>query len=340
MGESVDNPKPSCDSGCPRRCPLAWALGWPYAGLVRLRRGAYRRGLLRSGSAGVPVVCVGNITCGGTGKTPMVAWVVKRFQTMGRSPAILTRGYKARGGVSEEAELLKTLTGVAVVQNPDRIAGAREAVRQGADVLVMDDGFQHLRFRRDLDIVLIDATAPFGGRTCLPLGRLREPLTALRDAHALVVTRSDRVSPESLTALEAELQRLAPQASLHRAAHAPVALIDEHGQMRPPAELSGKNVFAFCGLGSPMGFFAAVEALGAKPVGRKALADHAEYSPRVVEELRRTASRCGAEAFVTTQKDGVKIRASDFDRPVWQLGVEIRLCAGEDTLLEKLHSML
>ncbi|MCY2924491.1 MAG: tetraacyldisaccharide 4'-kinase, partial [Planctomycetota bacterium] len=137
---------------------MADVLGAPYAGAVRLRRWAYRKGLLHSHKAGVPVVCVGNLTAGGTGKTPMVAWVVKHLREQGRRPAILTRGYKAHRGISDEAELLKAVTGADVVVQADRVAGAAGAIAAGADVCVMDDGYQHLRLRRDFSIVLLDAT--------------------------------------------------------------------------------------------------------------------------------------------------------------------------------------
>ncbi|RLG28969.1 tetraacyldisaccharide 4'-kinase, partial [Methanosarcinales archaeon] len=147
----------------------------PYAAAMRLRRWAYRKGVLSSRSARAGVICVGNITTGGTGKTPMVAWVVDRLAQAGKTPAILTRGYRSAEGGSDEAALLKRLTGAAVVVNPDRAAGAKQALAGGADVLVMDDGFQHLRLRRDLDVVLIDATNPFGFGRCLPRGMLREP---------------------------------------------------------------------------------------------------------------------------------------------------------------------
>ena len=146
----------------------------PYAAAMRVRRDAYRRGVLASHAAGVPVICVGNVTTGGTGKTPMVAWVVRRLLENGFAPAILTRGYKSSAGQSDEAELLRRSlpASVPIVVNGNRLAGAQAARQQGANVLVMDDGFQHHRLRRDLDIVLIDATNPFGFGRCLPRGLL------------------------------------------------------------------------------------------------------------------------------------------------------------------------
>ena len=161
------------------RAALATVAG-PYAGTMWLRRWMYRRALLPSRRAKVPVICIGNITTGGTGKTPMVAWVVGRLKAAGCNPAILTRGYRPAAGQSDEAELLKHLCDAPVVINGDRPAGAAQAVAGGADVLVMDDGFQHRRLRRDMDVVLIDATNPFGYGHCLPRGLLREGPSALR----------------------------------------------------------------------------------------------------------------------------------------------------------------
>ncbi|MFW6062423.1 MAG: tetraacyldisaccharide 4'-kinase, partial [Planctomycetota bacterium] len=198
---------------------LLHAASMPYAVAMRARRRAYRAGLLGSVGVDVPVICVGNLTAGGTGKTPMVAWVIRELDAAGKTPAVLSRGYKAVDGQSDEAELLKAVCRVPVVMDPDRVAGARRAIEGGADVLVMDDGFQHRRLRRDLDIVLIDATNPFGFDHVLPRGLLREPPSALRYAGAVVVTRSDMISAEQLDALLERLAALAPGATLHTAVH-------------------------------------------------------------------------------------------------------------------------
>ena len=319
------------------RAALA-AASAPYAGAVRLRRWAYRVGLVPSVVAPVPVISVGNITTGGTGKTPMVAWVVARLVALGRRPAVLTRGYKAVGGKSDEAELLLRTCGAPVVVSAGRVAGARQAAINGADSLVMDDGFQHIRLRRDLDIVLIDATDPFGGGRVLPRGLLREPLCALRDAGAVVVTRSDRVAPAELQALRCRLRRLAPDASLHAAVHQAVKLVDENGSDGPLSELAGRRVFAFCGLGNPQAFFATVAGLGAELVGIEALDDHATYSRAVVEAIARSAKSAGAELLLTTQKDAVKLSGASPGLPLRILVVEMRVVEGEAELAEGIRA--
>ncbi|MCD4699021.1 MAG: tetraacyldisaccharide 4'-kinase [Phycisphaerae bacterium] len=313
----------------------------PYAGLMRLRRWAYRKGIRKTLAADVPVICVGNITVGGTGKTPMVAWVVEQLKQAGRKPAILTRGYKAVGGRSDEAELLKRLTGVPVIINPDRASGAQKAIAGGADVLVMDDGFQHLRLGRDLDIVLIDATRPFDGGVCLPAGRLREPLTALRDAHAIVITRSDTVPAEKLNNLRKRLACLAPQASIHTAVHKPARIIDENGVELLPDALYGRKVCAFCGIGNPEGFFATLTDIGARIAERVVFGDHIDYGPSEMERITAAADSSGAETVVTTAKDRIKIdNLSSLPRPLWTLEVEMRIIEGEQSLAEMILQAL
>ncbi|MDY7009744.1 MAG: tetraacyldisaccharide 4'-kinase [Planctomycetota bacterium] len=313
----------------------------PYAGIMRLRRWAYRRGIMKSYSVDAPVICIGNITVGGTGKTPMVAWVVESLKEAGRKPAILIRGYKAVGGRSDEAELLKRSTGAPVIVNPDRLAGAQKAIADGADVLVMDDGFQHLRLRRDLDIVLIDATRPFNGEMCLPVGRLREPLTALRDTHVIVITRSDTVPAEILNNLRKRLAHLAPQASIHTAVHKPVKLIDEKGVELPPDALYGRKVCAFCGIGNPEGFFATLTEIGARIAEKVVFGDHISYGPSEIESITSAVDSSGAETVVTTAKDRIKIdNPASLPRPLWTLEVQMRMAEGEQSLVDMLYQTL
>jgi tetraacyldisaccharide 4'-kinase len=317
-------------------CCIGKVLGAPYAGAMRLRRWAYRRGLKRSASAGVPVISVGNLTMGGTGKTPMVAWVVQQLKEAGRTPAILTRGYKAVAGRSDEAELLKSLTGVEVVVNPDRIAGAAAAVANGANVLMMDDGFQHMRLRRDLNIVLIDATNPFGGGSCLPCGRLREGFSALRDADAVILTRCDIADPDAVAGLRGAVTKLAPQASLHEAMHKPVKVVDDQGVQRPPESLAGRKAYVFSGIGNPDGFLATVCGLEAEPVGQLVLKDHVTYTPKFLQTMYKHADEQGAEMLLTTEKDYVKLEGMTLERPVWRLAVEMDITDGREALAERI----
>jgi tetraacyldisaccharide 4'-kinase len=307
-----------------------------YAALMRLRRWAYRKGVLPSMPAGKPVISVGNITTGGTGKTPMVAWIALELQSAGRRAGIVLRGYKATGGRSDEAELLKQLTGAIVIVHADRVAGAAQAVAAGADVIVLDDGFQHRRLRRDVDIVLIDAADPFGLGYCLPRGLLREPASALADADAVVITRSDAVNRKELDVLRNKLSRLAPRAVIVRAAHKPVAAVDGAGQRLAPSALAGRKVFAFCGIGSPRSFLHTLSELGARIVGQCILEDHCEYSPQLLEELSAMAGQAEAQLAVTTQKDYVKIGPTQFALPLWQLTIEMDVTEGREELAKVL----
>lgn len=327
-----------------------WLASKPYAAAMRLRRWAYRTGLARSHTAAtarplagapvgpLPVISVGNLTTGGTGKTPMVAWIVARLVGQGASPAILTRGYKSADGVSDEAELLGRLTGVPVIVNADRVGGAVAAAALNATVLVMDDGFQHRRLRRKLDIVLVDATNPMGYGHCLPRGLMREGPSALADAHAIVITRSDQVPAEALGALRARLARRAPKASIHLAQHRLTRFTCGASDL-PLAAVAGKKIFAFCGIGNPDSFFDSLERLGAVLAGRRALPDHAPYTPHLLADLGRQASACGAQVIVTTQKDAVKFSDLPSPLPLWQLVMEIRIVEGEEELVKKLSQL-
>jgi len=333
----------------------------PYAAATRTRRWAYRRGILPSRAVGAPVISVGNITVGGTGKTPMTAWVARELTRMGRRPAVVLRGYKARGGKSDEAELLRELLAggagpgkaggpagqdagdhwsVPVIVDPDRVRGAKKAVNQGADVIVLDDGFQHLRLRRDLDIVLIDATNPFGLGHVLPRGLLREPLAGLKCADAVVITRSDAVAPAVLEALRQRLAALAPAASIHSAVHAPTRIVDQDGAELPAQSLAGRKAFAFCGIGNPDSFFATLDRLGAVLVGRRAFGDHVRYGRPEVSAIARQAERSGAEVLVTTQKDRVKLAPADLSRPLWTVAVQIQLTGGRNELVQRISNAL
>jgi tetraacyldisaccharide 4'-kinase len=326
----------------------ALALSKPYALIMRLRRWGYRRGVLASHSAPVPVISVGNVTAGGTGKTPMVAWIVHRLMDAGRTPAIVMRGYRAARAEpgaqprSDEAELLAALTGAAVIVEPDRLAGARKAASQGADVVVLDDAFQHRRLRRDLDIVLIDAAEPLGLGHCLPRGLLREPPTALADADVIVITHADEVSPARLGEIHNMLACFCrPAVIIAEASHRPMCVIDEDGTSHAPGLLAGKKLAAFCGLGAPEHFFDSLKALGADLVACTALDDHAPYSEARLAELAAhagQAGQAGAEAMITTQKDHVRLAhiPAPAGPAIWQLAIEMDVGAGKGELVARI----
>ena len=286
-----------------------------YRFAVTLRNACYDRGAGIGPHPGVPVLSVGNLTAGGTGKTPLVIEIARRLRDSGAKPAILTRGYggSRQRPADEVLELRAALPDVPVVVNPDRLAGAREALRQhAADVLVLDDGFQHRRMPRDLDIVLIDALDPWGGGRLLPAGRLREPRESLARADVVVLTRCNQVPPEVAGHIVAEIQALADRASVVRAAVEPAGLWTVHDEPRELAELAYRCVMPVSAIGNPESF----ERLLCEHVGRLVRSlrfrDHHRYRPADVTRIVRTARQREADTVVVTRKDWPKLA------PLWR----------------------
>jgi tetraacyldisaccharide 4'-kinase len=308
----------------------------PYGLVIGCRNAAYDRRLLPIGGAGVPVVSVGNLTLGGTGKTPLVAWLARAVAAHGLRPAIVSRGYAAaRGERSDEAaELAIVLPDVPHVANRDRVAGARAAAAAGAEVAVLDDGFQHRRLARDLDIVAVDATDPFGGGRLFPRGLLREPLSGLARAGAVVLTRATAVDAPRRRDIRRQLAaacggRLPPV--WVEAAHRPVHLRSATSDTQPLDRVVGARVAAFAGIGNPAAFRATLETLGATLVGFRSFPDHHAYTPVDLRALGDWATGLRADLVVTTLKDLVKVRADRLgDRPLFALEVALELLPDTD----------
>jgi len=295
--------------------------------------------------ATVPVISIGNITVGGTGKTPMVIWLCSFLQAKGISCAILTRGYKATKGKQsdEPAVLVRNCPGAALVVNPDRLAGAIEVVkRHHAQVLIMDDGFQHRRLHRDVDIVTIDATLPFGFNRLLPAGLLREPITALKRAHAAVITRCDLVSQDNLAKLAETISRINPNIVIARTIHAPVCAMTAGDRQIPLEQLRGRKVYAFCGIANPDAFLATIGRLGANLVGSKIYDDHHNYTARDVSRIYADAAQSGAEMILATEKDYNKIGLPDnaSDLVLAYLAVKLRFVSGQDQTTQLIERSL
>jgi len=290
--------------------PLAalYALG------IRVRNARYDRNPHASQRAALPVVSIGNITTGGTGKTPIVIETVRRLRELGRTPAILTRGYGAAvGETSDEVmEFSEMLPDLAVVVDPDRVAGAQTARREhGADCAVLDDGFQHRRLRRDLDVVVIDALDPWGGGWVLPAGRLREPLDSLARAHVFIISRSNQVAPSAVEQIEAVLNEHAPHAAALHAGVEPDAVVYPDRRRETGDALAYHCVLPVCGIGNPATFLRTVEQLAGRVCAALVFGDHQRYSPRHVHKIVVAAQRRGADLVVTTRKDWVKLA------PIW-----------------------
>jgi tetraacyldisaccharide 4'-kinase len=320
------------------------AASLPYGWAVRLRNAAFQRGWIHSRRVAVPVVSVGNLTAGGTGKTPCVEYVARFYRALDRRVAILSRGYGGEGARNDEALVLEeNLPDVPHLQGADRVALAQIAIEElESEVLLLDDGFQHRRLARDLDLVLMDTTAPWGHGYLLPRGLLREPPRSLRRAGAIVLTRCDQVTTEQRERLRQTVGRIAPEVPVIETSHRPVELTSSDGSSASLDLLPHGPVAAFCGIGNPEAFRHSLLDLGAVPISFRVYPDHHRYSREDVEELRRWAGNLPhGTTIVTTQKDSVKLRlASLSDRPLWCLHIRLRVESGQDVLVRLLQSVL
>ncbi|MFV1960164.1 MAG: tetraacyldisaccharide 4'-kinase [Planctomycetota bacterium] len=288
------------------------ALSVAYGAALEARRLLHALGGRRPRRLPRPVVSVGNLAVGGTGKTPFTALLARLLLDGGRHPAILSRGYGPRVGpigLSDEGAVLAHLLGPSVPQreDPDRLRGGRAllASHPEIDVFLLDDGFQHWRLARNLDIVLLDATNPFGYGRLLPRGRLRERPAALGRADLLVLTRTGRVGADRIGEVRERLGRVAPTTPVLEVRTRPVAF-DRAGRQHGVESLRGRAVFACCGVGNPEAFVALLRDLGADVVGRRFFADHADPGQRGWETVLDAAQGAGADVVVTTRKDAVK----------------------------------
>jgi len=308
-----------------------------FRALSSLRRSGYDRGWIPVARLDAPVVSVGNLSAGGTGKTPMVAWVARELARRGRRVGLLSRGYGARAGAgNDEAALLRELLpDVPHIQGANRVAGGYELVaRHGCDAIVLDDGFQHRKLARALDFVLLDATRPWGlaGRDdrsapLLPRGLLREPPCALARADAVIVTRADQTTSAELLDLRRAIERHAPGRPLALATHAPALLRALDGSRAELAELRGREIDVASGIGNPAAFERTLETLGARVVERRRFPDHHAFT---AEDLAGLGSRW----LVVTAKDAVKLRAlsSSALASVRVLDIELALLEGRAAL--------
>ena len=291
----------------------------------------------------VPVVSVGNLTLGGTGKTPMVKWIARQLRQREWRVAILSRGYGATDGAKndEALELEQALPDVPHLQSPDRVAIARTAIEElESQVLLLDDGFQHRRLARDLDIVLLDATQPFGFDHVFPRGTLREPVAGLARAQVVCLSRANLIDADARQALRQRAARLAPQAAWCEVTHAPAMLLNSEGETSGLDQLQGARVFGFCGIGNPQAFRKTLESAGAQLVGWSELPDHHSYTAEDVSRLSQAIEQSGAELAICTQKDLVKLRVPQLQsRALWAVVVEIEFLAGEQSLVDALERL-
>lgn len=321
-----------------------WAASVPYGWAVWLRNRHYDREGYRVCRARAPVVSVGNLTLGGTGKTPCVEYVVRYYREQRRRVAILSRGYGGDAGPNDEALVLAdNLPDVLHLQGADRVTLASRAADEfDAEVLVLDDGFQHRRLARDLDLVLIDATDPWGPGYLFPRGLLREPMVELRRASVVMLTRCNQVEASERGRLREAVARLAPKALIVETSHRPVELIRGDREVASLHRLSNRPVIAFCGIGNPGAFRQTLNDLGAKVVGWRTFSDHHRYSDKDVEELQVWSKSQPADCLMaTTQKDLVKIRQARWDtHELWAVRISMNVESGERDLHQKLDEVV
>jgi tetraacyldisaccharide 4'-kinase len=292
-----------------------------FGAVAKARRTLYAKGVLKSNKLDTKVISVGNITVGGTGKTPLVAYIAKVLVENGEKVCILTRGYgrenanerllvsdgekilaNVKKSGDEPFELAEKLLGVsAVLADKNRFSAGNWAIKNlGITVFILDDGFQHIQLKRDLDIVCIDATNPFGNGKLLPAGTLREPLENLKRADAIVITRANLIPN--------------PKFQIEDYTDAPIFI--SRNKTNCKSKIENRKCLAFCGLGNPENFFSQLRQDKFNLVATKTFRDHHVYSQQDVFEIERIARQNKVEILLTTAKDAVKLRDLKFEMPL------------------------
>jgi tetraacyldisaccharide 4'-kinase len=316
----------------------------PYRWAVARRNGRFDRTPAAAVKMPAPVISVGNLSVGGTGKTPFVAWLAEWFVERQKPVTIISRGYGARDGQQndEALELAARLPGVPHLQNPDRVAAARAALTTNpGQVLILDDAFQHRRIARDLDIVLLDALEPFGYGHLLPRGLLREPIANLSRAQVIGLSRSDAVSAPRRQEIQAIALTHAPRAVWLELVHRPRALVSASGRIVEFGELRGMRVAAFCGIGNPAGFRHTLASCGLAIAELLELPDHCPYGATEMSRLGQWAERLDVSHVVCTRKDLVKIPRDEIaGKKLLAVDVRLEITAGREELGNLLRGLI
>lgn len=317
----------------------------PYAVATRARNVSYDLRICKTHCVDASVVSIGNLTMGGTGKTPMVAWLAHWFEELGVKVAIVSRGYGARAGSQndEALELAQQLPSVPHLQNPDRVTAAQQAIDEhDCGLILLDDAFQHRRIHRDLDIVLIDALEPFGFGHVFPRGTLREPLSALSRADIVALSRADAISSDQRQAIRTRVQQLAPRAAWLELRHRPTDLLSSTGEASGIDTLSDQRVAAFCAIGNPAGFRHTIEECGCEIADFREYPDHHPFAEDDVAGLVDWADGLDSvTAILCTHKDLVKINRPNLGAyPLCALSISLDVRVGEDELSSSLRDLV
>jgi tetraacyldisaccharide 4'-kinase len=317
---------------------LLWPASKLYGVAVSIRTLRYSNGLLKQRRLNAAVISVGNLSVGGTGKTPLVIWLAEKLLAQGQRVAILTRGYRGTAGSSDEVELMRSRLQNRVIfgVGKNRFAeGRRIESHQAIDIFLLDDGFQHLQLARDLDIVLMDASRPMA-QALLPAGPMREPLSALTRAGIIIFTRT-----ENTEGAKEAIQRLSNlpvfAASTRFLGFRRLA---SEGSLQAVADLGSGPFFAFCGIGNPEAFERDLQRWGIMPSGHMFFTDHHSYTLKDVQAIETAAERVGAKSLVTTEKDSWNLKDVHFSAlPVFVSVIDLEI-AGEAEFLAAINGAL
>lgn len=331
---------------------LLWPLTLPYGAAAHLRARAYRKGILKSHRLDGTVISVGNLTTGGTGKTPMVLWIAERLLAEQKNVGILTRGYRgekiapapianadataqqnvgahALRATSDEVRLLQSRLGTRVQfgVGANRYAEGRELAKLGVNWFILDDGFQHLQLARDVDLVLIDAANPFSGGRLLPAGHLREPRSALARADIIVITRSAHAP-----AIESAIRRDSAAPIFYARPKLDAIGSFTEGQLGGAvAPEALPKLFAFCGIGNPAAFLDNLRTWGLNIVGHKSFPDHHRHTDNDDEEILQRASEAGASGLICTEKDLYNLHAIYYGKlPTFYCSISMQIDKPDD----------
>ena len=319
-------------------------LEMPYCSVVSVRNFLYDRRMLSMRQFAVPIISVGNLTLGGTGKSPMVAWLCRHFLEHNLRPGLVSRGYgkMSHEGNDEFIEMFRRFPTIPHLQHRNRAEAIQTLLQtQQIDRIILDDAFQHRGVERNLDLVLLDATAPFGFGHVFPRGTLREPLSGLRRADIALLTRSDLVDETERQKIRERVLSINPNVIWGETVHMPTSLVSVQSFAAEPIEtVSGQSVLAFCGIGNPAAFRKTLEQCGVHVAKLIPFPDHYCYSSLDAAALVRTAKELGTDSILCTMKDLVKFAPADLSEfPLRAVSIEIQFTVGESAVCERLNAV-